>query len=30
MDIGLERDVSELSGGQRAKILLAKVLLENQ
>ena len=28
-DIGLERDVSELSGGQRAKILLAKVLLEN-
>ena len=29
MDIGLERDVSELSGGQRAKILLAKVLLEN-
>ena len=29
MDIGLERDVSELSGGQRAKILLAKELLEN-
>lgn len=29
MDIGLERDVTELSGGQRAKILLAKVLLEN-
>jgi len=29
MDIGLEKDVSELSGGQRAKILLAKVLLEN-
>jgi ATPase subunit of ABC transporter with duplicated ATPase domains len=29
MEIGLERDVSELSGGQRAKILLAKVLLEN-
>lgn len=29
LDIGLERDVSELSGGQRAKILLAKVLLEN-
>lgn len=29
LDIGLYRDVSELSGGQRAKILLAKVLLEN-
>lgn len=29
LDIGLERDVTELSGGQRAKILLAKVLLEN-
>lgn len=29
MDIGLDKDVSELSGGQRAKILLAKVLLEN-
>lgn len=29
MDIGLEKDVTELSGGQRAKILLAKVLLEN-
>ncbi|WP_409967307.1 ABC-F family ATP-binding cassette domain-containing protein [Bengtsoniella intestinalis] len=28
-DIGLERDVSELSGGQRAKVLLAKLLLEN-
>ena len=28
-DIGLDRDVSELSGGQRAKVLLAKVLLEN-
>ncbi|MGL4787875.1 MAG: ATP-binding cassette domain-containing protein, partial [Cetobacterium sp.] len=27
LDIGLEKDVSELSGGQRAKILLAKVLL---
>ena len=29
LEIGLDRDVSELSGGQRAKILLAKVLLEN-
>lgn len=29
LDIGLEKDVSELSGGQRAKILLAKMLLEN-
>ncbi|NME35214.1 ABC-F family ATP-binding cassette domain-containing protein [Fusobacterium sp. FSA-380-WT-3A] len=29
MDIGLDRDVTELSGGQRAKILLTKVLLEN-
>ncbi|HWP51288.1 MAG TPA: ABC-F family ATP-binding cassette domain-containing protein [Clostridia bacterium] len=28
-EIGLERDVSELSGGQRAKILLTKLLLEN-
>ena len=28
-DIGLQRDVSELSGGQRAKVLLAKLLLEN-
>ncbi|MBO5452513.1 MAG: ABC-F family ATP-binding cassette domain-containing protein [Clostridia bacterium] len=28
-EIGLEKDVSELSGGQRAKVLLAKVLLEN-
>lgn len=28
-EIGLERDVSELSGGQRAKVLLAKLLLEN-
>ena len=28
-EIGLDKDVSELSGGQRAKVLLAKVLLEN-
>ena len=28
-DIGLDRDVSELSGGQRAKVLLTKLLLEN-
>jgi len=27
-DVGLDRDVSELSGGQRTKILLAKLLLE--
>ncbi|MEG2857052.1 MAG: ABC-F family ATP-binding cassette domain-containing protein [Clostridia bacterium] len=28
-EIGLDRDVSELSGGQRAKILLTKLLLED-
>jgi len=28
-EIGLGRDVTELSGGQRAKVLLAKLLLEN-
>ena len=28
-EIGLDRDVTELSGGQRAKVLLAKLLLEN-
>ena len=28
-EIGLDRDVSELSGGQRAKVLLTKLLLEN-
>lgn len=28
-DIGLDRDVTELSGGQRAKTLLTKLLLEN-
>ena len=27
-DIGLDRDVTELSGGQRTKVLLAKLLLE--
>ncbi len=28
-DLGLDRDVSELSGGQRTKVLLAKLLLKN-
>lgn len=28
IDLGLDRDVTELSGGQRTKILLAKLLLE--
>lgn len=28
-DIGLERDVTDLSGGQRTKVLLTKLLLEN-
>ncbi|MGN1318690.1 MAG: ABC-F family ATP-binding cassette domain-containing protein [Lachnospirales bacterium] len=28
-DIGLEKDVDELSGGQRSKILLGKLLLQN-
>ena len=28
-EIGLEHDVTELSGGQRAKVLLTKLLLEN-
>ena len=28
-EIGLDRDVSDLSGGQRAKILLTKLLLQN-
>ena len=27
-EIGLDRDVTELSGGQRTKVLLAKLLLE--
>lgn len=29
-DIGLDRDVSELSGGQRTKVLLGKLLLESR
>ena len=28
MDLGLDRDVTDLSGGQRTKVLLAKLLLE--
>lgn len=28
-EIGLDKDVSELSGGQRAKVLLTKLLLQN-
>ncbi|MBQ7006508.1 MAG: ABC-F family ATP-binding cassette domain-containing protein, partial [Oscillospiraceae bacterium] len=28
-EIGLDRDVSELSGGQRTKVLLTKLLLQN-
>ena len=28
MDIGIDRDVTELSGGQRTKVLMAKLLLE--
>lgn len=28
-DIGLERDVTDLSGGQRTKVLLTKLLLQN-
>ncbi|MCY7464015.1 ABC transporter ATP-binding protein, partial [Bacillus paralicheniformis] len=27
-DLGLDRDVADLSGGQRTKVLLAKLLLE--
>ncbi len=29
LDLGLDRDVTELSGGQRTKVLLAKLLLED-
>ncbi len=29
MDIGLDKDVTQLSGGQRSKVLLTKLLLEN-
>ena len=29
LDLGLDRDVTDLSGGQRTKVLLAKLLLEN-
>ena len=29
LDIGLDRDVTELSGGQRSKVLLTKLLLQN-
>lgn len=28
-DIGLDRDVADLSGGQRTKVLLTKLLLQN-
>lgn len=29
LDVGLDKDVADLSGGQRTKVLLAKLLLEN-
>lgn len=29
LDIGLDKDVTQLSGGQRSKVLLSKLLLEN-
>lgn len=29
LDLGLEKDVTQLSGGQRSKVLLCKLLLEN-
>lgn len=30
LELSLDRDVSDLSGGQRTKVLLAKLLLENR
>lgn len=30
MEYGMDKDVTELSGGQRTKVLLAKLLLESQ
>ena len=30
LDLGLDRDVTDLSGGQRTKVLLAKLLLRNR
>ena len=30
LDLGLERDVTDLSGGQRTKVLLAKLFLKNR
>ena len=30
LDLGLDRDVTDLSGGQRTKVLLAKLLLESR
>lgn len=29
-ELGLDKDVTELSGGQRTKVLLGKLLLENR
>ena len=29
-ELGLDRDVTDLSGGQRTRVLMAKLLLENQ
>lgn len=30
LDLGLDKDVTDLSGGQRTKVLLGKLLLENR